>query len=330
MGEAAKDVNPALDLCLSLGGCYTQNPDSITSSLNQDSNPNPNQKEIVLTDFFAVRKSPPKPTEAEIVVRRVKEMQATKRMEAKKRLLEKYRKGILIGGGYREEKPPVGTTAVAENELASWTVDSALRNNAFCRAVDKLKNNVGPSHSLKTQGPEISIEAKFPTVSQPTIISMQKENGKSVSQPTIISMQKETGKSVLANYRSVERSPIPGRALSTSAVMLDKMENGKRASPSTPCQANTPDKKFKKGRILPDGAAEMNQMFKLMPSVTTTGNGPNGRKIEGFLYRYLTGKVRIVCVCHGSFLSPAEFVKHASGHHEGNPMKYINVLSSPL
>ncbi|KAE8689262.1 Ninja-family protein AFP3 [Hibiscus syriacus] len=51
-----------------------------------------------------------------------------------------------------------------------------------------------------------------------------------------------------------------------------------------------------------------------MPCVSATGDGPNGKKIEGFLYRYRKGEeVRIVCVCHGSFLSPAEFVKHAGG-----------------
>ncbi|XP_050913963.1 ninja-family protein AFP2 isoform X2 [Lathyrus oleraceus] len=66
-----------------------------------------------------------------------------------------------------------------------------------------------------------------------------------------------------------------------------------------------------------------------MPSVTTKGNGPNGKRIEGFLYKYGRGKdVRIVCVCHGSFLTPAEFVKHAGGGDVPNPLKQIVVNSS--
>ncbi|GKV08852.1 hypothetical protein SLEP1_g20423 [Rubroshorea leprosula] len=67
-----------------------------------------------------------------------------------------------------------------------------------------------------------------------------------------------------------------------------------------------------------------------MPCVSTTGDGPDGKRIEGFLYRYGKGEeVRIVCVCHGSFLSPAEFVKHAGGGDVEHPLKHIVVNPSP-
>ncbi|XP_031248180.1 uncharacterized protein LOC116105958 isoform X2 [Pistacia vera] len=69
-------------------------------------------------------------------------------------------------------------------------------------------------------------------------------------------------------------------------------------------------------------------VMRQMPSVTTTGDGPNGKRIEGFLYTYTKGHVSIVCVCHGSFLSPAEFVKHAGGKDVPNPMKHITVYSA--
>ncbi|XP_022774591.1 ninja-family protein AFP3-like isoform X2 [Durio zibethinus] len=72
-------------------------------------------------------------------------------------------------------------------------------------------------------------------------------------------------------------------------------------------------------------------IFDDMPYVSTTGDGPNGKRIEGFLYRYRKGEeVRIVCVCHGSFLSPAEFVKHAGGGDVAHPLKHIVVSSSFL
>lgn len=68
-----------------------------------------------------------------------------------------------------------------------------------------------------------------------------------------------------------------------------------------------------------------------MPSVSTKGEGPNGKRIEGFLYRYGKGEeVRILCVCHGSFLTPAEFVKHAGGVDVANPLKHIVVSPSFL
>ncbi|KAJ8749679.1 hypothetical protein K2173_010099 [Erythroxylum novogranatense] len=68
-----------------------------------------------------------------------------------------------------------------------------------------------------------------------------------------------------------------------------------------------------------------------MPCVSTRGDGPNGKIINGFLYKYGNGgEVRIVCVCHGSFLSPAEFVKHAGGGDVAHPLKHIVVNPSPL
>lgn len=67
-----------------------------------------------------------------------------------------------------------------------------------------------------------------------------------------------------------------------------------------------------------------------MPTVTTTGDGPGGKRIQGFLYTYRGGQVSIVCVCHGSFLTPEEFVRHAGGIDVANPMKLITVCSNPF
>ncbi|GLU09913.1 hypothetical protein SLE2022_267480 [Rubroshorea leprosula] len=49
-----------------------------------------------------------------------------------------------------------------------------------------------------------------------------------------------------------------------------------------------------------------------LPWVSTTGSGPHGRIISGVTYRYSTNQIRIVCACHGSHMSPEEFVRHAS------------------
>ncbi|XP_020579808.1 ninja-family protein 3-like, partial [Phalaenopsis equestris] len=66
-----------------------------------------------------------------------------------------------------------------------------------------------------------------------------------------------------------------------------------------------------------------------MPCVSTRGDGPSGKKIEGFLYRYKKGEdVSIVCVCHGSFLTPAEFIKHAGGGDVDHPLRHIVVNPS--
>ncbi|PNT77251.1 hypothetical protein BRADI_1g59982v3 [Brachypodium distachyon] len=72
-------------------------------------------------------------------------------------------------------------------------------------------------------------------------------------------------------------------------------------------------------------------MMEDMPMVSSKVEGPDGKKIDGFLYRYRKGGegVRIVCVCHGNFLTPAEFVKHAGGGDVSNPLRHIVVNPSP-
>ncbi|KAI3671026.1 hypothetical protein L1987_87672 [Smallanthus sonchifolius] len=49
-----------------------------------------------------------------------------------------------------------------------------------------------------------------------------------------------------------------------------------------------------------------------LPWVSTTCPGPNGKTISGVTYRYSGTQIRIVCACHGSHMSPEEFVQHAS------------------
>ncbi|KAK8654113.1 hypothetical protein V6N13_128089 [Hibiscus sabdariffa] len=66
-----------------------------------------------------------------------------------------------------------------------------------------------------------------------------------------------------------------------------------------------------------------------MPCVSTTGNGPNGKKINGFLYRYRDSEVSIICVCHGSSFTPAEFVQHAGGTDVSHPLRYITMVPKP-
>ncbi|PIN20335.1 hypothetical protein CDL12_06978 [Handroanthus impetiginosus] len=69
-----------------------------------------------------------------------------------------------------------------------------------------------------------------------------------------------------------------------------------------------------------------NALMDDMPSVFTKGCGPNGKRVDGILYKYGRGEdVRIMCICHGNFHSPAEFIKHAGGVHVDHPLKHIVV-----
>ncbi|KAE8776594.1 ninja-family protein [Hordeum vulgare] len=72
-------------------------------------------------------------------------------------------------------------------------------------------------------------------------------------------------------------------------------------------------------------ASAADMMVRKMPPVYTSGL-PNCERIDGFLYQYSrVDEVRIVCVCHGSFLTPTEFVAHAGGGKVANPMRHIVV-----
>ncbi|XP_010549993.1 PREDICTED: ninja-family protein AFP4 [Tarenaya hassleriana] len=76
------------------------------------------------------------------------------------------------------------------------------------------------------------------------------------------------------------------------------------------------------------------KILEKMPMVRTREAGPDGKRVEGFLY-WFGGRedVRIVCVCHGLFLSPSEFLCHGgsrAGNRLLNPLRHIVVTPPPL
>ncbi|GFZ17001.1 ABI five binding protein 3 [Actinidia rufa] len=273
-----------LNLGLSLGGLYSQIPKEKplirTSSLNIDLALGENEGGG--GGFLSLTRSASLPTEAEQEMRKIREIQAMKRMEVKRRLLEKQRNNR---GGCSDQ-------------------EGKLSNLPF----EKLKFNACSSTNRGIQGPENSTAAKVSTLSQPTLVTSKvTENGKSVD---------------TTNFRS---APL---------FMLEKSENGKQVSPPNgkpvePAETEH-ERPSKKVKVLGNDPTTSMEMWKQMPSVTTIGDGPNGKRIEGLLYRYSKGQVSIVCICHGNFLSPAEFVKHAGGTDVANPMKHINVLAKTI
>ncbi|GMI87448.1 LITTLE NINJA, ABI five binding protein 2 [Hibiscus trionum] len=82
-------------------------------------------------------------------------------------------------------------------------------------------------------------------------------------------------------------------------------------------------------RTIENKGKEPGNAMEDMPCVFTKGEGPNGKRVDGILYKYGKGEeVRIMCVCHGSFLSPAEFVKHAGGGDVDHPLRHIVINPS--
>ncbi|XP_015078938.1 ninja-family protein AFP3-like [Solanum pennellii] len=70
----------------------------------------------------------------------------------------------------------------------------------------------------------------------------------------------------------------------------------------------------------------MIQLLYRMPCVSATGNGPNGKTIDGLLCKYDNKmEINIVCVCHGKSFTPSQFVEHAGGVDLSQPLKHITV-----
>lgn len=86
-------------------------------------------------------------------------------------------------------------------------------------------------------------------------------------------------------------------------------------------------------RLEPAGSKDeetLKNLISNMPCVSTR-DGPDGKRINGFLYRCKNGEeVKIICVCHGDFFSPAEFVKHGGGGDVEHPLRHIVINPSQL
>ena len=145
------------------------------------------------------------------------------------------------------------------------------------------------------------------------------------------------------NKCTESRSPVSVQSLSDCEQRLITAPGLALAEkPSCPAGVAVEKNGSNKLTVAENGTKEVvRDVLEDMPYVSTKGDGPNGKHIEGFLYQYRKGEeVRIVCVCHGSFLSPAEFVRHASGGGGGGggggdgdveqPLKHIVVHPSPF
>ncbi|MCO5613159.1 hypothetical protein L7F22_067435 [Adiantum nelumboides] len=69
--------------------------------------------------------------------------------------------------------------------------------------------------------------------------------------------------------------------------------------------------------------------FLDLPWVTTTGKGPNGKTINGFMYIANGRQVRLICSCHGKHMSAVEFVEHSGSSDLSNPERSIVVSPFP-
>lgn len=323
--------NLELNLGLSLGGRFGVDTSTNTNKLVRSSSvagaiPLVRDEPEVLTPpatapvpFSGLVRTSSLPVETEEQWRKRKEMQSLRRMEAKRRRSEKQRvRGgeeerresdvSLRGRGgqrqlYVEAMNKVGSSVAPQFGLPSWAV--AAKQTILGGGIEGLiargRGNSGGSGS----GQE-SMRGCSSSMSEMES-SKALQGTPSCGDISPASIQSARSNQDTAGSSGKKEGEIPGRPPRAELENLNKKMNA--ASSGTK-----------------DGG--MNSLED-MPCVFTKGDGPNGRRIEGILYKYGKGEeVRIMCVCHGDFYSPAGFVKHAGGTDIAHPLKHIVVNPS--
>ncbi|KAF7809034.1 ninja-family protein AFP3 [Senna tora] len=236
------------------------------------------------------------PTETEEEWRKRKELQTLRRMEAKRRRSEKQRNSKTEreeGGGHEADGPKGSGRACG---LPTWASASASASSPARQVAlsDVLAaRGKAHGHGLGLLG-----------------------GSESESKPSQGSSSCGEARSPASNQQlPPERNNLEAAGGSSGTKTNEKMTKTAIEADNIPTR-----RPQNRGREIGSNSMED------MPCVFTQGDGPNGKRIEGILYRYGKGQeVRIMCVCHGNFLSPAEFVKHAGGGDVVNPLRHIVV-----
>ncbi|PNT16757.1 hypothetical protein POPTR_010G157900v4 [Populus trichocarpa] len=297
-GEEAEEIE--LNLGLSLGGRF--GVDKTSEKLTRSSSiagsiPLLRDHDALSTPPvsypFLIRTSS-LPTETEEEWRKRKENQSLRRMEAKRRRSEKQ-KNLRGELNLEEVKLNKG------NWVPTWA-------NKQSGVVNRSSNLEGQQQQQGSRGSVESLGGSSSGLSE-----ME-------SKPVQGSSSGGEARSPASNQSLQERSSQ--EAVGSSGTK--KIENACRASRTEPENLSKKlDSAENRGREIGTNAMED------MPCVFTKGDGPNGRRVDGILYKYGKGEeVRIMCVCHGSFHSPAEFVKHAGGSDVDHPLRHIVVNPS--
>eukprot|EP01018_Ginkgo_biloba_P035666 Gb_07890 [translate_table: standard] len=184
-------------------------------------------------------------------------------------------------------------------------------------------SNDTKSQSSSSSALEPSHRASSVSNSQDQILGSSEVSASSQLEPTkcaedtLDTVPSSTAQSALAISSTTTTTTTRERKVAEASSTSKPPQNG---SPSNSTTHKCSDLKTTE--------AKDNCSLPHMPCVSTTGDGPNGKTISGFLYSYSRGEVSIVCVCHGTFLSPAEFVQHAGGTDILHPERHIVVNPS--
>ncbi|XVE74350.1 hypothetical protein DITRI_Ditri12bG0010200 [Diplodiscus trichospermus] len=256
------------------------------------------------------------PTETEEEWRKRKELQTLRRMEAKRRRSEKQRgsREKSEANLLEEEKQAGRAINIGVGQPFGWQNWAAAARQVILG---------GGSEVVGAKGKGGGRAAAFSQGSgQPRAQGSMESQGGSSSSMSEMENKALQGASSCCEKRSSGGSQSfqeQGNQEATGSSDTKASETLRTPGLEVETLCKTVESKGKeKGNTMED-----------MPCVFTKGEGPNGKRIEGILYKYGKGEeVRIMCVCHGNFLSPAEFVKHAGGGDVDHPLRHIVVNPS--
>ncbi|XP_057868758.1 ninja-family protein mc410 [Cryptomeria japonica] len=218
------------------------------------------------------------------------------------------------------------SSAVSENEPRSpreeCSNDSKSQSSASS-AMETLQRVSSPSKTLDqtVASSEVSSASQVEPPRCPEVVAQEKvpsnaavQSALATSTTTTMAENQitEASSSSKASQQGCSSTPQVNNTDYAITSSNDQAHQGQPSSPSKTCK----DNKAHNGQSL----------FANMPCVSTTGE--DGKTINGFLYSYRGGEVSIVCVCHGTLLSPAEFVQHAGRTDVSHPERHIVVNTS--
>ncbi|KAK9051029.1 hypothetical protein SSX86_027654 [Deinandra increscens subsp. villosa] len=225
------------------------------------------------------------PVETEEEWRKRKELQSLRRLAAKRRRSEKQR-------------------SLTKVELEECVAASGRVGSALGPSIGSGKWEFGRPTSAGSGGGLTPASVAGSLESQASSVSEFETRHVQVSSAT----EGETSPASAQSTQDRTHQDGTSSTLSKAAVPASRQP---RPKPKTENPANNKGKEIRSSTID-------------MPCVFTQGDGC--RRIEGILYKYGKGEeVKIMCVCHGSFLTPAEFVRHAGGTDIVHPLKHIVV-----
>jgi hypothetical protein len=301
------EIELNLNLGLSLGGIFGAEKSSnklIRSSSIAGPIPIARREEIMAPadeapPYASLIRTSSLPVETEDEWRKRKELQSLRRMMAKRRRSEKQRslKADKDGG------------ACAVEEKREMNLRGKVERQQYITAMNKVGSSAAPPFRL------------------PTWVAGGKGGGGGRSSSASVDSQGGSCSSMS------ESKPFQGSVGSCGDASMQSLQEGSNVESDhqmdkSPCPSPIPSPSSRKAEVIEEvgGGSSSNNRLENMPCVFTKGDGPNGRTIEGILYRYGKGEeVRIMCVCHATFHSPAEFVKHAGGTDVAHPLKHIVV-----